>query len=301
MHALHQKLSTARPVRMRTLRDLLGGAGRLTLWLVVGLLLIRGIGTLGATDSARAPQPSRAVPVAVWPDDAARALAVEFATAYLTHTPGENPDAATQRLTALAAPDLAGDLAPQFDRDAPAQAVRSATVARTVTLDGQHALVTVAATLADGGQLDTRRLTVSVARDKSGGVVVDQLTSFASAPTRAALAPREAEPLIGADRGAIEAVLGRFLRAYIAGDTGGLAYLVAPGVRITAAADRLELRSLASFTVVGPAAGARRGVLATVLARDPQTRALYVLRYRVELVRRDRWYVAAINDRGRSR
>jgi hypothetical protein len=236
-----------------------------------------------------------------WPDDAARALAVAFATAYLTHTPSEAPDAAARRLTALAAPELAGQLAPQFDRDAPAQDVRSATVARTVTLDARHALITVAATLTSGRQLGTRRLTVPVARDDAGGVIVDELPSFAAAPARATTAPREDEPLIGADRGAIEAVLGRFLRAYLAGDTGALSYLVAPGVRIAATADRLELRSLAAITTIAPASAARRAVLATVHARDPQARALYVLRYRVELVRRDRWYVAAINAGKRSR
>jgi hypothetical protein len=41
-------------------------------------------------------------------------------------------------------------------------------------------------------------------------------------------------------------------------------------------------------------------VLAGVQARDVASRTVYWLRYRVRLVRRDRWYVAEINaDRGR--
>jgi hypothetical protein len=37
-------------------------------------------------------------------------------------------------------------------------------------------------------------------------------------------------------------------------------------------------------------------VLATVHARDVASRALYMLRYRIRLVRRDRWYVAELNQ-----
>jgi hypothetical protein len=36
-------------------------------------------------------------------------------------------------------------------------------------------------------------------------------------------------------------------------------------------------------------------VLVTVRARDVQTRAVYGLRYRVRLVRGDRWYVQSVN------
>jgi hypothetical protein len=36
-------------------------------------------------------------------------------------------------------------------------------------------------------------------------------------------------------------------------------------------------------------------VLATVRAGDVETKAVYALRYRLRLVRADRWYVAAIN------
>jgi hypothetical protein len=303
MRALQDTLRAAGRVRVRTPRELLAAAGRFVLWLAVGLVLVHGVSDLlGPAREPREPRAERAKRTVAWPDDAARALAVEFATAYLTHTPGEDPAAAAQRLTALAAPDVGGELRPQFDRDAPAQAVRSATVARTVTLGPRHALVTVAATLATDGQLSIHRLTVPIARDRAGGLVVDDLPSFAAAPARAATAPRDDEPLIGADRGAITDVLGRFLRGYLAGDTGGLAYLVVPGARITAAAvGRLELLSLTSVTTSGPAARGQRLVLATVHARDVASRALYMLRYRIRLVRRDRWYVAELNQEGSRR
>jgi hypothetical protein len=286
---------------VRTPRNVLAGTGRVVLWLAVGLLLLRGAeATLGPDEDAH-PQAARPVAAPEWPDDAGRALAVEFATAYLTHTPGENPTAGAQRLGALASADLTSELVPQFDHGAPEQAVRSATVAHTVAVDREHALVTVAATLATDGWLGTRRLTVPIARDAAGRLVVDDLPSFAAAPARAAAQLRNDEPLAGTDRGPIEDVLTRFLRAYLAGDTGGLAYLVAPGARIAAVSGRFELLSLSSVVGSGAADGGRRSVLVMVHARDQMSRALYMLRYRVGLVRRDRWYVAELNEEGGAR
>src|SRR3954452_22181843 len=192
MRALAEQLRGARPVRVRTPRDLLAGAGRLVLWLAIGLLVIRGVGaTLAPARDERTPHAARVVAAPAWPDDAARALAVEFATVYLMRTPGEGPDVVAGRLSSLATPDVAGELAPQFDRDPPTQGVRSATVARTVRVDARHALITVAATLATGGQLGTRWLTVPVARDQAGGVVVDDLPSVAARPARGRVAARE--------------------------------------------------------------------------------------------------------------
>jgi hypothetical protein len=82
----------------------------------------------------------------------------------------------------------------------------------------------------------------------------------------------------------------------VSGDRAGLAYLVPAGTRIEATAGGFELLELGSITALGAAGGPQRLVLATVHVRDRVSRASYALRYRVRLVRRDRWYVAAIND-----
>jgi hypothetical protein len=140
---------------------------------------------------------------------------------------------------------------------------------------------------------------VPIAGDGRGGLVVDDLPSFSSAPARAQVDTPEREPLSGAEGSGIAAVLRPFLRAYLAGDSAGLAYLVPPGARIAAAAGRWELLDLTSVSAAGPATRAGRVVLATVQARDKSSRATYTLRYRVRLVRRDRWYVAAVNGQGR--
>jgi hypothetical protein len=91
-------------------------------------------------------------------------------------------------------------------------------------------------------------------------------------------------------------VLTRALRAYVSGDRAGLAYLVPAGTRIAASSGGFELLGLGSLTTTGSTTGRERLVLATVDVRDRVSRATYALRYRVRLVRRDRWYVAAIND-----
>jgi hypothetical protein len=261
---------------------------------------VRGAGdVLGAQRPPGTAPVQRAAESVPWPDDAARALAVEFASAYLTHELTEDPTAHARRLSDLASPALAHEVAPRLDERAPDQTARVATVERAVAVDRRRALVTVAVTTETGRDVSVRRVTVPVASDGAGGVVVYDLPSFASAPARASAAPPEGEPLLGSERAAIADVLARFLRVYLAGDTRGLDYLVSPGTRIAAAGGSLELLELGSITATGPTARGERVVLANLHARDPKSRATYALRYRVRLVRRDRWYVAEVNGAGR--
>ena len=56
--------------------------------------------------------------------------------------------------------------------------------------------------------------------------------------------------------GAIEDVVSRFLRAYLAGDAGALAYLVPAGVRIGALGQRHELVDVTSLGAGGAGGGA---------------------------------------------
>jgi hypothetical protein len=79
----------AAPAGPRTARELLMMLGRLVLWLAIGLALIRGVGIMAAPGSTPAPRVKDDLPVAAWPNDAARAFAIEFATAYLTYDRSE--------------------------------------------------------------------------------------------------------------------------------------------------------------------------------------------------------------------
>jgi len=172
----------------------------------------------------------------------------------------------------------------------------SVVVARSVAVDARHALVTVA--IAVDGAPAARYLTVPVARDAAGGLVVSDLPSFAAPPARASVDREAAESLPVSERAAIEPVVSRFLAAYVAGDASGLEYLVPAGVRIAAPAPGLEFAGLVSLELAAPPAGRRRTVMATVRARDQQGGGAFSLRYRLRLVREDRWYVAAINEKG---
>jgi hypothetical protein len=267
--------------------------GRALLWLLVLVLLLRGLASvLEPRDPARVAPASRPAPVP-WPDDDARAFAADFARAYLSYSPAR-PDASASAVRAFASPELADSIAPEYDGKAPAQSVVSVTVARTATLDARHALITVAATI-DGADA-TRYLTVPVARDVAGGLVVSDLPSFAAAPGRASLEQQATEPVPVAERAAIEPVVSRFLRAYLAGDASGLEYLVPAGVRISAPALRYELLDVTSLSLAAPASGRERVALAEVRVRDRRGGRVFSLLYRLRLVQRDRWYVAAVNQ-----
>jgi hypothetical protein len=157
-------------------------------------------------------------------------------------------------------------------------------------LDGSHALVTVAAATTGG----TRYLAVPVARDARGGLVVSDLPSLAAPPARASVPAVPVESLPLGERGPIEDVVSRFMRSYLAGGAGGLGYLV-PAGRIGALGQRHELVDVTSLALLAPAQGRVRELVATVRAKDAATGATYGLRYRLELVREDRWLVAAVN------
>jgi len=279
-----------------TSRELLARVGRLLLWLAVLVVIVRGIASVAnAQRRAAERRGAHGAQTAAWPDDAARAFAVQFVTAYLTHAPSEDVGVYARRVEAFASGELAGQLAPTFDRGAPAQSVQAAAVAGTARLDGRHALITVAVALTNRDGRATRWLSVPIARDASGGLVVDDLPSFAAAPRRASAGPVEGDPLVGADSGAITDVVTRFLRAYLVGDAGALAYLAAPGARVGATAGGIRLNGIDAITSAGPTAGAERRLLVTVHARDAASGATCGLRYGIEVVRRDRWYVAAVN------
>jgi len=85
----------------------------------------------------------------------------------------------------------------------------------------------------------------------------------------------------------------------VRGDRAGLVYLVPAGTRIAAAAGGFQLLNVGSLVAIGESIESNRLVLVTAYVRDRASRASYALRYRVRVVRRDRWYVAAINDSGR--
>ena len=268
--------------------SLLTRAARAVLWFVVAVLLIRGAADmLERTAPAAAGEGPPAGGVA-WPDDEARAFAVEFARVYLSYSP-RDPELYAGAARAMAAPEIADSVAPEPGDKARGRVVGAATVARTVRLDGRHALITVAA----GGR---RYVTVPVARDAVGGLAVYDLPSFAPPPAAGAVEAATSETLSPPEREEIGDVLERFFGAFLAGDTRALAYYVPADVAMRALGRRHDFLDLVSLARTAPGRGRSREVLATVRARDAASDAVYALRYRLRLVRRDRWLVAEVNN-----
>ena len=135
-----------------------------------------------------------------------------------------------------------------------------------------------------------------VARDDAGGLVVSDLPAFAAPPPRAAVSAQELEPLSGPDRAAIEDLLSRFFTAFLAGDGDQLAYLVPSGTRIEAVAAPLELEGVDAVSVIPGGGSGGRWLLVSLRARDRDAEVVYGLRYRVRVVRGDRWYVASLDS-----
>ena len=206
-----------------TPKELLVRAGRIALWMALAVVLVRGLAAIlssGPTSQRAAASTS----AGAWPDDAARAFAVEFASVYLEHADGHDPAAAAQAMARFASGDLADALAPRLNGRGPRQTIGSVAVAAVERLDREHALITVAASIT-GAALRTLRLTVPVARGADRGLAVYDLPSLAPDPPRATVDAADTEPLAGAERDAISDVLARFFRGYLAGDTGSAGLL----------------------------------------------------------------------------
>jgi hypothetical protein len=255
--------AAARPVR--TPGSLLRSGGRALLWCLVAVLL-RGVSDVFATR-----EPERVIPVArtagqTWPDDQARALAVDFARAYLT-TPRREPDRYARAVLRFVSPELGDAIVPQLPRRGRDEAVQDAMVAHAGRVDASHALVTVAAATVWRGGAATRFLTVPVARDARGGLAVYDLPSFASPPARAHAKAPAREPLSAEDSAQVEGVRGRFFRAYLAGRADDLEYRLAAQARVGALAQPSQLVGLDSLSEDGRQGARERRVLVTLRAR----------------------------------
>ncbi len=274
----------------RTVGDVARPAGRLILWALVGLLLVRGL-----SDVLRSrPTPSPAAMAAakpVGPDEERQAFAARFSRVYLSWRAGEIAGHAR-----AVAPFFVSDLrdravAIQLPRRGPGQLVAQATVARSQDLGSGRALITVASQLA--GSARTVYLTVPVVRDDRGGLAVFAPPALSAPPPAGTAAVSAPPPVAGPDVGEVRLLVQRFLAGYLSGASSGLSYLVAPGASVGALDGGLRLGSLDAVGQLARGPG-RLLVQADVHVRDQAARASYPLAYRLEFVRTDRWYVRRV-------
>jgi Conjugative transposon protein TcpC len=270
--------------RASSLRGVARTAGRVVLWAFIGLVLVRGLGDVlsGAHQHAGPPQPA---PAAAFPGDEARAFAAGFARVYV-----ESPSA--QALRPYLAPGLADQLGSRTARSRPR--VAQASPAGERVLGPEQALITVACQLAD----ETHRvmyIAVPVARDPSGGLAVFGLPSLVAEPPAGRVDPEQGQPLAGGETAEVRRLAERFLAAYLAGTEGGdLAYLIAPGTAIAPVDGGLRLVEVREVGQLGEGTGDQRTVLAQARVRDAAAGVTYPVAYRLEVVRRDRWYVSDV-------
>jgi hypothetical protein len=263
-------------------RSLLRSVGRVGIWIVLGILLVRGLGAVLTPSHASAP-PARVGSVAAV-DQASSALAVRFARTYLD-------DPSSRVLT----PFLAEGAKVRSGRP-PADSgplVAQAEVSATQELGDGREILTVACELRDARVL---YLAVPISRSGAGEVAVMGAPWIVAAPGVAGVAAVRPRPLAGPDAAAIGALVEKFIPAYVSARTpSDLSYLLAPGAGVVPLAGSLDLLGAPGAPAqLGDGEGRRRTVIVACRLRDPASGAVYRLAYRLGLLRRDRWYVQAV-------
>jgi hypothetical protein len=262
------------------------------LWACVAVLLVRGLeAILSGPKGTRETAAVSAVRSPVFPDAEARAFAASFARAYLTVSPGRERRR-ERTLSWFFAPGVAEEAVVRVPPHGPEVAVAQVSVARETQLGAGRALVTVAASLSNGRAV---YLSVPIARDERGGLAVYDLPAFSAPPPAGQIASEEPAPLTGADAEAVRDVAGRFLEAYLSGaGPASLAYYLVPGARVAPMRPQLRLMAVEEIARDREAPAGQQAVAVRVRVRDGLTRAIYPQRYRLVVVKRDRWYVAAV-------
>ncbi|MBS1887556.1 MAG: conjugal transfer protein [Actinobacteria bacterium] len=266
----------------RTLWAALRPAGRVALWALVGLLLIRGAaGLLGpgaeGTSTVRHPAGGGT-------GQAVSAFAVRFARGYL-----EDP---SQRALApfLATGARVGEGRPASGG---AAGVAQAEVVRSSELGDGREIVTVACELRDSRTL---YLAVPIVRQGAGGVAALGAPSIVAVPAVAGDDPERPRPPAGSGAAEIEELVRRFLPAYLsAGEESELRYYLAPGAGVVPLGGALKPAGVPTVDQLGAGEGRERSLLVAARVEDPAAGAAYPLAYRLEVVERGgRWYVASV-------
>ncbi len=251
--------------------------GRVALWVVVALVLFRGFGAILAPpetkNSTSGPTGSGRVV-----DDRVAAVAVRVARDYFS-------DLQEVARTGRPAPDSRAVQA--------GQKVAQAEVAGARRIDADRVVVTVECEFASGRVLS---LAVPI-RDTDGAASILGAPYLIPTPA-SSFEPERGSPVTGPDADEITKLVGRFLGVYSqASRSADLVYFVAPGSEVT---------PLGGFETTGEPRVAQldegettRTVIASVRLRDRASGVRYPLKYRLELVKRQRWFVADVQGTSR--
>ncbi|MBS1861123.1 MAG: conjugal transfer protein [Actinobacteria bacterium] len=268
-------------VGSRPLGATLRPVGRIALWAVLAILLIRGGAAL-----LESPERSPAGVDAARPEgpgQPAEALAVGFARAYL-----EAPSPS----------DLRGYLAEGAHigaghRPGVGGGVAQAEVVKSTRIGAGRWVLTVSCDLRDARTLD---LVVPIVRQEAGEAAALGAPSIVAVPAPAGVDPERPRPIAGSGSGAIGELISKFMPAYVsAGKTSELSYLLAPGATVVPLGGALKMASVGHPRQLGGGEAAERELTVGVSLRYPASGAVYPLTYRLRVVERARrWYVAAV-------
>ncbi len=268
-------------VGSRPLGAALRPVGRVALWAVLALLLIRG-GAAVLESPERAPA-QLGQGGSEGPGQAAEALGVGFARAYL-----ESPSPKDLRAYLAEGAHVGAGHRPGAGGEvAQAEVMRSAKVGKS------RWVLTVSCDLRDARTLD---LAVPIVRQEAGEVAALGAPSIVAVPAPAGADPERPRPIAGAGAGAIGELVSKFIPAYVsAGKASDLSYLVAPGSTVVPLGGGLEVASVGHAAQLNGSEGPERDLAVAASLRDPETGAIYPLTYRLLAVERaGRWYVAGV-------
>jgi len=207
-----------------------------------------------------------------------------FTRAYLTYD-SQSPQARERALAPYVGGPLDADAGFQ-PPDHGAQHVWWAQVWQQRAGSGGETVYTVAA------QTDQTGLScVSVPIRRSGGALeIFALPAIVGCPRIQAPAQDTDQGLVDVSDPDLQTIARRALTNYLASNKSDLQADVDPAAQISLPSQVLALSDVVSLKWT-PSGG---GVLATVRAADAAHGGTYTLRYQLDLVHRDRWYVAAI-------
>jgi hypothetical protein len=281
---VRQAVSTKTEASASNIRSLLRGVGRITLWTVVGLLLVRGV---VAEQTTTSPQPAQRPGGA---DPQSAAFAIRFARTYLA-----NPTPPVlEPFLAEGAQPISGRAPQAEDFD-----VAQAEVSAVRRLGSGRAVLTVACELRDSRTL---YLAVPITRTSAGEVAALSAPSIVAGPGRARTDSSERpQALAGSEAPEIQALVSKFLPEYLsASDSESLSYLLAPNASVQPLGGAVQLDGITAISQVDQGDGAKRTVLASARVSDPISGAIFPVAYRLSVVDRGgRWYVASVEGAAR--
>jgi hypothetical protein len=266
-------------VRQATASSAVRSAGRLAIWVAIGLLLVRGAVALLA-----APEGSEVRRAAGSTDEATAAAAERFARLYL-----EDPDPKALHPYLAAGARVGAGRPPSAEGAGVAQTA----VVEATDLGGGRVVVTVSCELRDSRTL---YLTVPIVRHGQGEAAVLGAPSIVAMPAPAGADPESPRPIAGPEAGAISELVAQFVPAYLSAHSSKeLSYLLAPDAGVLPLGAKLELASVGEVEQLGDAEGPRRELLVPARVKDPGGGATYPVTYRLRVERRaGRWYVSTV-------